>query len=148
MLYTFEDICNNENQKYNLGIFKVLPKDLRIWFFSKLDQRALVKLRMNKSMKEYIDNNVYPYIEKRLEKYVEKNEMYLRLNHKYLICGKCGYLDRHVKGIREKNIYHISIVDNEYQVLLSNTNHTLTDNTDKFTTAAVGICYRCVLIND
>jgi hypothetical protein len=55
------------------GVFGKLPKDLRIWFFSRFHPRVLPRFRLNKTFKEFIESKVFFNITRELHRCIRGN---------------------------------------------------------------------------
>lgn len=148
----------------HLGIFKKLPRDLRIWLFAIMDQRAISKLRFYDNIKPFIDGEVYPYIERQLEVFLKNNEKYGRLKSD-LYCKKCDCYDNSIGGVQEKFVYTFDLNPDqlqpsgvcnvskmfdsyiEHQAPISNTSRGSARMEFETGFLKPGICYRCILID-
>lgn len=151
----------------DLGLFELLPRDLRIWFFARLLPDVLPKLRRNQELKKFIDEAVYPYIEGKLTLTLEVNKEYQR-ETKGLSCTECKCKCQRVGGAIKIPILSFGLDPRNYQPSGS-VNFSRIDNYTfkiwpeehqpssgtigwaplEFETGFVrlGVCYRCVLVN-
>jgi len=74
----------------NFGDFEILPKCLKLWFFARFHPYALEKLRVNKSLKEFIDNEVKLYMKKTVENILEIGESNYKICDIKVSC-KCSH---------------------------------------------------------
>lgn len=71
------------------GVFQQLPKDLRLWFFARLNPQQLPKLRRNKELKRFIDDEVYPYIETQIQAILQHTNDFTRVETD-IVCSECN----------------------------------------------------------
>jgi hypothetical protein len=70
------------------GFFGWLTPDLRLWFFTRLHPHALAKIRRNKTLKAFVDEQVYPSITATLEQIPQSAEYEVILAP--LTCNACA----------------------------------------------------------
>jgi len=100
-----------------LGYFDQLPKGLRIWFFARLDPRALAKLRRNNKLKKFVDDEVRPHIGKQIELVLEERLDYWQSSMRFLTCIQCSCRKSHVvRGVTcmAPSQGNFSRIDNSY----------------------------------
>lgn len=62
------------SRETDFGDFNLFPKCLKLWIFSRFYRVVLAKLRVNKTIKDYIDNKVKPHIEETAKEIIKRTK--------------------------------------------------------------------------
>lgn len=155
------------------GFFGWLPKALRLWFFARLNPQQLPKLRVNKALQKFIDDEVYPYIEVQLVSLLDGRPDYER--QQAVLCRQCDCrVRRAVKMVGVRKVHFFAVSPYVYSFALhpeerqpsghcnlsalgdlSDLSAGTFDGSTKISAHVseyepfilLGLCYRCVLVN-
>jgi hypothetical protein len=135
-----------------LGEFGLMPRDLRVWFFSRLHPCSLAKLRVNNTLKTFIDMDVRRYI---LNELLSLNPdaptfprefavITLQERNKWTIkCIVCGINCKVNGGFRIRpDIFGRNVIVRE-----KDGGRIVTVITQCLSPKTMGWCYRCFLVN-
>ena len=157
------------------GVFELLPAGLRRWFFARLNPTVLPRLRTNKTLKKFIDSEVFPYITENLADVDKSRDDYCLVTGEFH-CTRCnsrvktgggmkpvpaGGIYSYSYGLKPDDYQpsgtaNFSRIDNrtlnifpeEHQPSGTRNESTLSSafTTDVLGSTSRGTCYRCVFV--
>ena len=113
----------------NFGDFVIFPKCLKLWVFSRLHPFELDHLRVNKTLRDYINNEVKPYIINSVEAYIKERKYVIykdKINCKCSSINLEGCAVNHLKNVIPYHETRGDIRDKRYKQL-SDKNDTVSD---------------------